>query len=76
MNTKLLLAKLAIERCQQDLTHLCAVTHLASNDDSEASRYLRQQTILGLIRAMNHELVLMHENIEETLETTSRSAAA
>lgn len=70
MQTKLLLAKLAIERCQQDLTHLCAVTHLASAPDEEEHglQELRHQTILKLIRSMNHELVLMQANIEGTLE--------
>lgn len=68
MNIKLLLAKLAIERCQHDLTHLCAVTHLTDTEGNDAPDDLRRETILGLIRSMNHELALMHQNIEGSLE--------
>ncbi len=67
---KLLVQKLALERCKNDLAHLCALMHLSNSDDLDNTR-LGGEAVLHLITSMNGELEVIEGGLDALAETYS-----
>ncbi|GJL85171.1 MAG: hypothetical protein DHS20C02_09460 [Micavibrio sp.] len=67
---KLLIQKMALERCKNDLAHLCALMHLSNPDNLNTTR-LGGEAVLHLITSMTEELDVIEGGLDALAETYS-----
>ena len=63
MTDKNIIKKLAVERCQLHVSHICALHHLSGEGDDESE--VDAQYIYGLFESLNRDLALIDRLIAE-----------
>ena len=67
---RILVQRLALERCRNDLAHLCALMHLSGPDNS-GDTGLDNGPVYHLITSMNEELGVIEESLDALVENHS-----